>query len=1769
MSRTLVLVLLVGLLSASALGQSTLTVGITQTTRASWDPVVTQFQAAGGAKVTLRAYSESDLTQQILVQGLLRSGQMNLVMVNQSWAQSVQSYLADLTSYQAALAQQGAQVVTLGGRPVGVSLPFSSGWFLAVLSWPANRQDAVNFLAAAAKAGGTSSPSTPSVSPQAAIAAFGVTKIDRSQHNSKLDGSLEALLGAVRASLGTVAANLASLLPPAAQQALSRLAGLYGIPFTTATSTVTVTLETAVGQGTSANVAALAALGVSQSAIETSGSLIKVHVSLSQLATIATQLAGVTFIRPPYVPYALSVTSQGVAAIGANALQAAGITGSGVKVAIIDLGFAGLSAAQARGDLPAGVQQNDLTGTGIETGISHGTAVAEIVYDVAPGAQLYLIKIADEVDLDQAVTYCLANGIRIINHSLGWYNTNFYDGTGTIADIARRAIAGGILWVNAVGNQAQGHWLGTFADSNTDGWNDQSLTLSATTGSQIILYMTWNDWPNSSNDYDLYLYDPSSNLVASSTKNQTGMEEPTEAIFTTASSTGTYTVRIKGAGSRRISLFSLYENVSPAVASSAILTPADVTEVVSVGAIDYAHYTTGPQEPFSSQGPTTDGRQKPDLCAPDNVSTGTSPYTTFAGTSGAAPHAAGAAALLLSNEPSLSGAALRSRLLAQTVGMGNVNIYGQGRLLLTQPAPPNQPPAAAFTISPASPIVGQMVTFDASGSVDPDGTIVSYAWSFGTGATGTGRTAGYTYSSPGTYTVGLTVTDNSAATGTATQSVTVVAAPQPDLLITSLTHTPTNPAIGQTITWSVVVGNQGSAPAGSFRVYLSGAASSTYAIVSGLAASASTTLSLSLPLSQGTETFTAVVDDLGQVAESNEFNNTAQDVVTAAAIQPVVAQAGGPYTGTVGQNVSFNGSGSSGPITGYQWAFGDGSSGQGVTIVHAYGAAGTYTATLTVTGSSGQQATDTAQVTVGSTPRPDLVITSFTHSPTNPTIGQVTTFAIGVRNQGNAPAGAFRVRLSGAFSSAYANVSGLAASASTTLSLSLAPSQSTETFTAMVDDLGQVSESNESNNTAQDVVVALAPQPVVAEADGPYAGTAGQSITLNASGSSGPITSFLWNFGDGLTAQGVTVAHTYGSPGTYTATLTVTGSGGQQSTDTTQVTVNQPVAALSVHLSLAKGTYQVGENILIGYTVNRDAYVYICNVDVTGAVVLVFPNLNEPNPHVSAGAHVVPAAAYNLTISGPTGGETLYAFAATGPLGSFPTTFGTGFPTLAYGGSAFRTSVRQTMQSQFAAGDWADDTLSYTTTPAAPTTGTIQVTSSPSGASVTLDGVPSGTTPVSLTVTPGTHTIVLSLAGYQSATRQATLIAGQTAPVSVALTPITTNQPPVATFGISPAGPTVGQTVTFDGSGSHDNDGTIVSYVWDFGDGTGGPGPASVTHTFASAQSYLVRLTVTDNNGATNTASQSLSVTSALPPLPDLRAYWAFNEGSGRSAADSSGNGNTGNTWSAIWCASADSGSALLFLNVPDSIVQVSNSPSLNPTSQLTVEAWIRPQALRGQTVVVDKIYRTGGTSNHQYALVTQGTEVGFYVMLGNSLQSVTSSGAGLVAGVWYHIAGSYDGTSLRVYVNGVEKGSRSASGSITAYDTRLYIGRIGDTDRQKYTGVIDEVKIHARAVPPSEFTLPPNAGVAPGGNIPPVVAFTYSPLQPHVDQAIAFSSSASYDPDGTIVSLSWQFSDGSSSTSARPTKAFSAPGTYTVTLKATDNLGAVSTATQTIIVVP
>jgi PKD repeat protein len=114
------------------------------------------------------------------------------------------------------------------------------------------------------------------------------------------------------------------------------------------------------------------------------------------------------------------------------------------------------------------------------------------------------------------------------------------------------------------------------------------------------------------------------------------------------------------------------------------------------------------------------------------------------------------------------------------------------------------PPEAYFTFSPTSPEVGQNVTFDASNSSDPDGTIVNYFWSFGDGETENqtgGVTTVHSYTSEGSYNITLTVTDNDQLTNTTAKSITVSPPPK-EAPEASFTYSPLNPEVNETITFN-------------------------------------------------------------------------------------------------------------------------------------------------------------------------------------------------------------------------------------------------------------------------------------------------------------------------------------------------------------------------------------------------------------------------------------------------------------------------------------------------------------------------------------------------------------------------------------------------------------------------------------------------------------------------------------------------------------------------------------------------------------------------------------------------------------------------------------------------------------------------------------------------------------------------------------------------------------------------------------------------------
>jgi len=471
---------------------------------------------------------------------------------------------------------------------------------------------------------------------------------------------------------------------------------------------VTVILVPPLGMNASAiDEGSLSLYGATVEAV--SRHLIRARIPISRLVEIAENVAGVSYIRLSLTPLPGSVISEGVALTNAVGYHSAGYEGQNTKVAVIDLGFNELEMVQNAGELPSNVITKDFTGTGLTTGSNHGTKIAEIVYDMAPRAQLSFIKIADEVDLENAKDYCITEGEDIINHSWGWPNTNFTDGTGLICDIANDAQSHNILWANAAGNAAREHYQDFFTDVNSDSWHefapgDETNPIQVL-GDDITIFLTWDAWPTTKQDYDLYLYDSDFNLVASSTNAQTGTQPPTEKVVYTPSYYGTYNIMIhkfSATGNEELKLFTFNCDLQYHTPAYSLWPPADATGVMSAGAIDQANWETGPQESYSSQGPTNDGRVKPDISGPDGVSryAGGSVGRGY-GTSYAAPHVAGAASLLLSRYPTYTADQLQLTLENWAVDMGTPgkdDIYGYGRLMLE--FIPGAPPSLSWTGEP-------------------------------------------------------------------------------------------------------------------------------------------------------------------------------------------------------------------------------------------------------------------------------------------------------------------------------------------------------------------------------------------------------------------------------------------------------------------------------------------------------------------------------------------------------------------------------------------------------------------------------------------------------------------------------------------------------------------------------------------------------------------------------------------------------------------------------------------------------------------------------------------------------------------------------------------------------------------------------------------------------------------------------------------------------------------------------------------------------------
>jgi glucose/arabinose dehydrogenase/PKD repeat protein len=297
--------------------------------------------------------------------------------------------------------------------------------------------------------------------------------------------------------------------------------------------------------------------------------------------------------------------------------------------------------------------------------------------------------------------------------------------------------------------------------------------------------------------------------------------------------------------------------------------------------------------------------------------------------------------------------------------------------------------------------------------------------------------------------------------------------------------------------------------------------------------------------------------------------------------------------------------------------------------------------------------------------------------------------------------------------------------------------------------------------------------------------------------------------------------------------------------------------------------------------------------------------------------------------------------------------------------------------------------------------------------------------------------------------------------------------------------------------------------------------------------------------------------TSPAHAATGLVAAYGFNEGTGAAVGDASGTGNAGTTTGTTWNAGGRFGSALSF-NGTNASVTVPDSSSLDLSTGMTVEAWVNPSAAGGPWRTVIFKQAAGGMVYALYSNNGAGRPTG-QVSIGGEQNALGT--AQVPANTWTHLAVTYDGATLRLFVNGVQAGSKAQTGSITASTSPLKIGG-NPVWGEWYAGLIDEVRIYNRALTTGEIQtdMASPIGAAATDTSPPTVQLTGPPAGA-VTGTVNVTATASDDVG--VAGVQFQLDGtalGSEDTSAPYSVSWdtvtAAPGSHTLTAAARDGAG-------------
>ena len=485
---------------------------------------------------------------------------------------------------------------------------------------------------------------------------------------------------------------------------------------------------------------------------------IRAGVPLASIENVAARTE-VAFVKPAVRAMNNAVDSEGDYTHQAyTARTSFSVDGTGVKIGVLSDSVDYLSSSQIAGLVTVLSGQSGSPATG------EGTAMLEIVHDLAPGAQLYFATaLGSEANFANNIQQLQAAGCNIIVDD-ELYNDEPPFQDGIVAQAVNTVTANGVLYFSSASNSGNkddgtsGTWEGDFTDGGltpapletgrihnfATGINANTCLGSGPGGTQLRADLFWSDpLGASTNDYDLYVLDSSGTTVLASSLNpQNGSQDPYESVGTIAN--GELIVIVKFSGAGRFLHLSTGRGLLSVSTQGSTRGHDCATNAFGVAATDakksYPYAFTGgtanPVETYSSDGPrrvffqasgtpitpgnfsSTGGsvRQKPDITAADDITTDVTGFAPFTGTSAAAPHAAAIAALLKSSNTNLTPAQIRTYLTGTALDImaaGTDRDSGAGivmALSALQAAPHPDLTRRADSMTNTTPHAGDVVT---------------------------------------------------------------------------------------------------------------------------------------------------------------------------------------------------------------------------------------------------------------------------------------------------------------------------------------------------------------------------------------------------------------------------------------------------------------------------------------------------------------------------------------------------------------------------------------------------------------------------------------------------------------------------------------------------------------------------------------------------------------------------------------------------------------------------------------------------------------------------------------------------------------------------------------------------------------------------------------------------------------------------------------------------------------------------------------------------